>query len=133
MPLKTARIPLGRNGLYEAIVDADDYAFLTQWRWSYKTSSWAYGAKVYAKRTERRDGKQVSVYMATVVLTERKGEPRPSPLHTVDHQNVDSLDNTRGNLRWATKSEQNSNQRKRIRKDDRARMDAISVVEEVPF
>jgi hypothetical protein len=132
--MTTARISLGLRGDHEAIVDADDYAFLTQWRWSYKTSSWAYGHKPYAKRSVRRDGKVTSVYMATVVLVELKGEPQPSPSHTVDHRNGNSLDNTRDNLRWATKSEQSANQRKRITQKERVRRDAAEAgVDEVPF
>ena len=41
---------------------------------------------------------------------------RPGPRHQCDHRDIDSLNNTRRNLRWATRSEQIANQRPRITK-----------------
>jgi hypothetical protein len=108
-------ILLGRQGLHEAKVSTEDYEFLTQWRWTYKVSSWKYGRKIYARRHRRIDGQRVTVLLHDVIM-ERKGEPRPTELHTVDHINRDSLDNTRDNLRWATKSEQNKNRTRRSRR-----------------
>ena len=40
----------------------------------------------------------------------------PSATHEGDHIDVDSLNNTRANLRWSTKAEQNANQKPRITK-----------------
>jgi hypothetical protein len=51
--------------------------------------------------------------MHTEILIHRMGLPRP-PKHTGEHINIDSLDNTRRNLAWATRSEQIANQRRRI-------------------
>jgi hypothetical protein len=104
---RTAIIPLGARGQYEAIVDADDYAFLTQWRWHYSRSR---GGNIYAKRSTRRG----SLYMHRVIL-ERAAGPAPSPEHTCDHINGDPLNNRRSNLRWATKSEQEANKPKKRR------------------
>lgn len=130
---ETCRIPLGRNGEYEAIVDAEDYAFLTQWRWTYKRSSWAFGAKVYARRHQRIDGQRVTILMHALILRERKGEPQPSDAHTPDHADRDSLNNTRGNLSWATKSKQSTNQRRRITVAEKAACAVAEAMAEVPF
>lgn len=106
---RTATIPLGAQGQYETIVDADDYAFLTQWRWQYKRSR---GGNVYAKRGTRlrSEGRQITILMHAVVCELEHG-PRPTPQHTPHHKNYDPLDNRRENLCWATKSEQRKNQR----------------------
>jgi len=40
------------------------------------------------------------------VVMHRKGETRPTPLHTAHHKNTKTLDNRRDNLDWASKSEQ---------------------------
>lgn len=101
-------IPLGLAGRYEAIVSVEDYAFLTQWRWTFKRSR---GGKVYARRHRRVEGQRETVLMHNVVLLERMKRERPTPEHTGDHDNRNSLDNTRINLKWATKSEQGKNRR----------------------
>jgi hypothetical protein len=56
--------------------------------------------------------------MHTEILIHRMGLPRP-PKHTGEHINIDSLDNTRRNLAWATRSEQSANQRRRISKAEK--------------
>lgn len=129
----TCIIPLGTTGEYEAVVSIEDYAFLTQWRWNIKKSTWQYGRKVYARRNTWENGRRVSIYMHNVILRDRMGAPQPSPDHEVDHADVDSLNNTRGNLSWATKSEQNANQRQRITKAQTAAYAVASAAAEVPF
>jgi hypothetical protein len=121
----TCKIPLGRSGAYVAIVDADDYAYLTQWLWSYKISR---GGKVYARRHRRVNGVRETVLMHNVILLERKREPRPSDKHTGDHRSRDSLDNRRTNLRWATASQQNKNRvvRKRM-------LTVCDIADNIPF
>jgi hypothetical protein len=74
---------------------------------------WRYGASIYAQRCAKRGGRKVTLYMHTEILIHRMGLPRP-PKHTGEHINIDSLDNTRRNLAWATRSEQIANQRRRI-------------------
>jgi hypothetical protein len=122
----TRTIPIGARGQHAVVVDQEDYAYLMQWRWSFKTSRWRWGAKVYARRSVRlrddaapkggRGGRNVSIYMHRVILTERMGLAPPSATHEGDHIDVDSLNNTRANLRWSTKAEQNANQKPRITK-----------------
>lgn len=106
------RIPLGARGLYDAIVDASDYAALTRWRWNWKRSR---GGGIYARRGGgRKAGGELkpTILMHVFVLETLRGEPRPSPNHTPDHINRNSLDNRRDNLRWATPSEQAQNTRR---------------------
>jgi hypothetical protein len=108
-------IILGAREQHETIVSEEDFEFLTQWRWSFKISSWKYGHNAYARRHRRINGVRYTILLHDVILIERMGLPRPSELHTADHKNRDSLDNTRGNLEWATKKEQVANQKRRSR------------------
>ena len=124
MSERTCIIPLGANGQYEAVVDEEDYAFLTQWRWSYKISQWKYGQKVYARRHQRINGVRKTILMHVQILEERMGKERPSDIHTVHHINKDSLINRRRNLEWATPSTQSKEQKKRITKAEKAVFDA---------
>jgi hypothetical protein len=110
--MTTCTIAVGARRQYKVRVNAADVRFLRQWRWSFRRATWRYGATVHACRCVRRGGRPVNLFMHTVILTERMGLPRPSAGHTGDHRNIDSLDNRRGNLRWATHSEQRINQRR---------------------
>lgn len=98
---------------FVAVVSEEDYAFLIKWRWTFKRSSRKHNELIYACRNtwvgSRTDGsrRQVKIMMHNVVM-ERRGEPRPSALHTVHHMNHKSLDNRRDNLEWASKSRQSS-------------------------
>lgn len=107
------RIPLGTRGLYDAIVDTGDYAALAQWRWNWKRSR---GGGIYARRGGGRirstGALRPTILMHVFILETLKGEPRPSPEHTPDHINRNSLDNRRDNLKWATRREQGLNQRR---------------------
>jgi hypothetical protein len=116
--MTTRTIPLGARGQYRVKVDARDYAWLTRWRWSFMRFSWRYGGIIYARRYVRRGGRRVALYMHTEILIHRMGRPRP-PKHTGEHINIDSLDNTRRNLAWATNSEQRANQRRHISKAEK--------------
>lgn len=114
-------IYLGRDCQYEAIVDEEDYHYLVRWSWSFKISSSKYSRRIYARRTtwtgSSKDGtrRRLTIFMHDAVLN-RKGEFRPDPTATADHKNRKSLDNRRDNLRYASKSLQSTNQRKRRRK-----------------
>jgi hypothetical protein len=107
--MTTCTIPIGARGQYRVKVDAADARFLTQWTWSFSRAVWRYGANVYACRCVRRGGRKVRLYMHTAILEERMGLPRPSAAHQADHLDRNTLDNTRGNLRWVTRSQQNAN------------------------
>jgi hypothetical protein len=124
MTIRTVKI--GARGQYEVKVDARDYAWVTRWRWTFKRVSWRYGVIIHAQRCVRRGGRKVTLYMHTEILVHRMGLPRP-PGHEGEHININSLDNTRRNLAWATRSEQNANQRRRISK---AEMVAFAVAAE---
>jgi hypothetical protein len=114
----TCTIPIGSRGQYEVTVDEADYAFLTQWKWTFKTSSWTFGAKIYARRCSQigkgSSRQKITIYMHPLILQERMLLPQPTPDHEGDHIDRDSLNNTQDNLRWATKGEQNANQGPRI-------------------
>lgn len=77
----------------EAIVDEADYPELSLYKWQLHDT----GGKQYARRTYRDGTKKVNVYMHRVILL---GEPE------IDHIDGDGLNNSRSNLRHATRSEQ---------------------------
>jgi hypothetical protein len=54
------------------------------------------------------EGKNLKPYVHTLMALTFIG-PRPSDQHSVDHMNRDRKDNKVGNLRWATREEQNQN------------------------
>lgn len=70
-----------------ARVDAADFDFISQWKWSFDGR--------YASRNFYQDGKPHKVYMHKL-LTHGDGE--------VDHINQDKLDNRRSNLRLVDRS-----------------------------
>jgi hypothetical protein len=112
-------IYLGRDSQYECKVSDEDYDYLIQWCWSFKRSSKKYGYSIYARRGgsvgNHRSGdyRHKTIQMHWVVMA-RKGEPSPpTPEHTVDHKDGDTLNNQRDNLCWATKKEQTANRRRR--------------------
>ncbi len=111
-------VKIGARGQYEVKVDARDYAWVTRWRWSFKQALWRYGASIYARRSVGRVDRRVTLLMHTEILIHRMGLPRP-PGHTGEHRNTNTLDNTRRNLAWATRSEQSANQRRRISKAEK--------------
>lgn len=93
------KIPLTQSKF--AIVNDIDYAFLMQWKWHFSTN--------YAKRNPRKsDGltKCNPIYMHRVVLSRKLGH---SDFEKADHKNQTKLDNRRGNLRPATRSQDNAN------------------------
>lgn len=84
-----------------AIVDDDDVAWLSQWRWRYKEAG--NGRQGYAVRTTRYAGsdRQITIYMHRLIL----GVESPQ----ADHINGNKLDNRRANLRAATKRQNRGN------------------------
>lgn len=99
----TGKYAVGESAF--AIVDDDMLAFLSQWRWKAKPN--AGGNNIYAVRNEKVGGKLVTVRMHRVVA----GLSRDDPLD-VDHDNHNSLDNRRLNLKAATRSENILNMRR---------------------
>ncbi|UCD53145.1 MAG: HNH endonuclease [Phycisphaerales bacterium] len=92
-------IPLTR-GLH-AIVDAEDYKWLSQYKWHAGRPTRA--GKIYARRSRRRGG---------VILMHRQIMNPPRGM-VVDHINGNSLDNRRCNLRICTQTENIHNSRLR--------------------
>ena len=96
----THAIPL-TQGLV-ALVDADDYDMLMQWKWA---AAKRRPNEFCATRSEPRiDGRQDTVYMHRVIM----GEPIGL---VIDHINHDTLDNRRANLRACTHAENQRNRR----------------------
>lgn len=82
-------IPLTKGKV--ALVDDEDYDWLSQWNWHYMSNG-------YAARSVRH-GKN-----KTFILMHRQIAETPDGLQT-DHINGEKLDNRRGNLRVCTASE----------------------------
>ena len=75
---------------YTAIIDDEDYAYLSQWKWQYH--------KGYAVRTKK--GRHI--YMHRVINDTPDGKQ-------TDHINTCKLDNRRANLRTVSRGENNTN------------------------
>lgn len=115
-------IKLGKYEVFEVKVSDEDYEYLSKWKWNYKKSTRKFGYAVYARRGggRKNSGKgkvNRTILMHDVVLIECMGKPRPSPMHTGDHLDNDTLNCQRDNLDWATKSEQVKNQRRWKKQD----------------
>lgn len=94
-------IPLTQN--QNAIVDAKDYEWLSQWNWC---SQWNAPTKsFYAKRKCERNGRKTTMYMHRIIAG------ADDDLDT-DHRNGDTLDNRRSNLRACTRIQNGANKRK---------------------
>lgn len=85
-----------------AIVDDEDYAGVSRYRWSAAYNSGTH----YAMRQFWRNGIPSTGYMHRFILDAKKGE-------IVDHINGNGLDNQRRNLRLATASQNTQNQKRR--------------------
>jgi hypothetical protein len=109
--LPYATIIIGARTQYAVKVDWEDYDFLMQWKWTYAVSHPRHGGLVYARRSVREGGRNVTILMHRVIITERMGLKRPSEKHFTDHDNGDALDNRRRNdrgraqLAWLTAKE----------------------------
>src|SRR5687768_18410444 len=84
-----------------AIVDDEDYHFLTQWKW-YAMKAGRFG--FYAARSTLRTVKPRGTILMHRVVLERKLEDSLGTLEA-DHKNGNKLDNRRENLRPATSSQ----------------------------
>lgn len=108
-------ITIGARTQFVVKVSPEDYDFLMQWPWTFARSHGPWSGLIYARRSIRVGDSNQTILMHRVVLTERMGIERPSPLHFTDHDNGDSLDNRRSNdrgrqqLRWLTHKENMAN------------------------
>lgn len=84
---------------YRAVVDDNDYDWLSKNRWYYK--------KGYAVRQQNIMGKQKTMFMHRLI------NATPDGMDT-DHINRNKLDNRRSNLRSATRQENVNNTGKRV-------------------
>lgn len=80
---------------YVAIVSEEDYEFLSQWKWTFAE---------YAYRTRSIEGVKRPFRMHRAIMERVLGTPIPKG-YDVDHRDGDRLNNTRGNLRLATRSQ----------------------------
>lgn len=84
-----------------ALVDAENYDFLAQWHWSYKCG--------YAFRNPKINGKYRTIHMHREIM----GMPK---IKQIDHIDGNGLNNTKGNLRLVTNSQNQMNSKKRSKK-----------------
>lgn len=91
---------------YEAIIDAEDIVKVQSFNWTALVKARANGKfqSVYAFRTERFNGGRRPVYMHRTIAE------TPTGMDT-DHADGDGLNNTKANLRSATRAENGRNQK----------------------
>lgn len=96
-------IPLTKGQV--ALVDAEDFEWLNQWKWSVRFDK-STGC-FYAQRYAYSGGVKQNIIMARLILGLEKGD-----LRQADHVDTgNTLDNRRFNLRIATQSQNNANRR----------------------
>ena len=100
-------LTLSECGEIFCLLDAVDYFWAIQWKWRWKWDK--HKRKRYAFRNTKVRGLGVTLYLHKEVL-KRSGKRKPTKEHKIgDHRDGDSLNNQRGNLRWATLSMNNAN------------------------
>jgi hypothetical protein len=92
----TRTIPLTKG--YSATIDADDYEFVSSWKWCARV----HGRTVYAARASRYCGRHHIVYLHRMLML-------PGHDEQVDHISGDGLDNRRCNLRIASNAQNQHN------------------------
>lgn len=95
-------IPLTQG--YSAIVDEEDYEFLSTFKWRALVNRKWNGSSVYAVREVSVDGKPVAILMHRLIAGCKED---------VDHHDGNGLNNQRYNLRPANDSQNLANSRKR--------------------
>ena len=85
-----------------AIVDPEDVAFLSRWKWQFRSLS----GRNYAYRKTTIKGVELNIAMHREIL----GVADPKVF--VDHKNGNGLDNRKDNLRMATNSQNQANRQK---------------------
>ena len=87
---------------FQALVDDEDYEWLNQWKWYVHITE--QGNQYAVRDISRKTGKRGVIYMHKLILS-KEG-------FVTDHKDRDSLNNQRGNLRLATKSQDSANKTK---------------------
>lgn len=82
-----------------AIVDDDDYEYLSQWKWFAKFRK---NSKKFVAETS--EGRNVHILMHRMIM-------KPQREEQVDHKNLDTLDNRKENLRVCNSSQNNANRK----------------------
>jgi len=100
----TRLIPLSR-GLF-AKVNAYDYEYLSQWKWFAQRNSHTQSFYAYRHTTVAEGKNRAKVSMARLILGLNFGDKRQA-----EHENRNTLDNRRANLRIATTSQNQGNRR----------------------
>jgi hypothetical protein len=101
------RIMLSARENIWTLVDADDYAWLSENIWNVSWGSRTPWQK-YAKRNEGPDRATIRMHREILI----KADPRSQRFiasHHGDHINGQTLDNRRANLRWATQKQNAAN------------------------
>jgi HNH endonuclease len=88
---------------YKALIDADDYEWLSKWKWTAVITGQNI-KRIYAYRREWPSRR--AIYLHRAILGASQGD--------IDHINGDTLDNRRSNLRFATRSQNLANNRRAI-------------------
>jgi len=104
-------IPLSQDKF--AIVDAEDYEWLSNYKWCASRKKRVF----YARRNERRTRRQI--IMHRFILNAPKGL-------FVDHINHNGLDNRRSNLRLCTRTENNRNRRPNVQPNQSSKYKGVS-------
>lgn len=105
----------GKHSNLFALVDDEDYAYLSQWSWHLNIDG-------YAQRNAHRDGKHTTVRMNREVLARKLDRPLNASEES-EHQDGTILNNRRYNLRLATRSQNCSNVP--IRKNSRSGLKGV--------
>lgn len=105
-----ATLPLTQG--YVAIIDDADHEWLSQWKWHACVSR----GVATARRSEWINGKKTAIPLSRFIMNAPKGIQ-------VDHENRNTMDNQRHNLRFATNA-QNCRNRK-LRSDSRTGLKGV--------
>lgn len=88
-----------------AVVDDDDYEWLSRYKWTLQIRPSKRQTRYYAGRLERTDGKTRMVYMHRAIMRASEGA-------CVDHIDRDGLNNRKSNLRKCDHSQNGANANK---------------------
>lgn len=87
-----------------AIVDAENYEWLNQWKWHTEKKGRKTKTYYVARNIPKGKNKQAVLYMHRLIMAAQEGDE-------LDHCNNNALDNRRCNLRFCQHSENMENQR----------------------